>query len=412
MKKVLIISYAFPPQNEIASRRFAEMLPYFESNGWKPFVLTTFSQGDLNPQVSDKQIIRVGNHPGLQVEKSYRNIFLSKLTVLRKHLGFSFRVFGPQLFSWSQLVLSDSALIEKLKQENFTCIIASYGPPSALRLGHYLSKLLNTPIVYDFRDLGALHEGDEYSQNIVAQSLDRLFEKKYLKNASALTTVSYGLAEKLAKHYRVKTEVIYNGWAPISYALPERSGLLNVVIRKPFIYYAGRFYEHRLDAIYCLLQSIKNTPYYLVLRSLGPEYLESKIIAYAKLQNVADRVIVLPPATATVVNYEQTQSAVNLVVEDLDNKYPTKKGVLTGKFLQLLTLTAPVLAIARSDSEIGSILDKTAKGRLVSNAEQLAIFFEQVTSKPGLYSKGEAIVNYSKERQAAKLCRLLDGLII
>ncbi len=41
MRKVLIISYYFPPINMLASKRYGTMCKYLEENGYKPYVLTT-----------------------------------------------------------------------------------------------------------------------------------------------------------------------------------------------------------------------------------------------------------------------------------------------------------------------------------------------------------------------------------
>ena len=41
MKKVLIVSYFFPPLNIIAAKRYGTMSKYFIKNGYEPYVLTT-----------------------------------------------------------------------------------------------------------------------------------------------------------------------------------------------------------------------------------------------------------------------------------------------------------------------------------------------------------------------------------
>lgn len=403
MKKVLIISYAFPPQNEIASRRFSEMVPFFEKNEWLPYILTTNSTGDLPTNILENSIFRAGYHPGLRLKTS-NNTILNLITRLRRNIGFHVRVFGPQLFQWSNLILKDKELIAKLKNESFNVIVASFGPPCALRLGHKLAKQLGVPVIYDFRDLGALHEGGDFIQNYFAKQIDSFYEKKYIRNAAALTTVSYGLAEKLQEVYNLKTEVIYNGWARQCDSAVRPSSSFG---EEPYIYYAGRFYQHRLDPIFCLLQGLKDSGYYLVIRSLGPKYMESEIMNKATQCGVKKQVKLLPPASAETIHSEQLNAAVNLVVEDLSTQYKTIKGVLTGKFLQLLVYEAPVLAIARPDSEIGMILNLTNKGKLVSSIEELNAFFNGLKQQNDFVAN-EKVNDFSKEQQAKRLCLLLD----
>jgi len=69
MKKVLIVSYYFPPIEVIAAKRFGTMCKYFEENGYKPYVLTTKIDGNLGVDVGrklelpidKKQIIQIGS---------------------------------------------------------------------------------------------------------------------------------------------------------------------------------------------------------------------------------------------------------------------------------------------------------------------------------------------------------------
>ena len=41
MKKILIVSYYFPPLNLIAAKRYGTMCKYFEEYGFEPYIITT-----------------------------------------------------------------------------------------------------------------------------------------------------------------------------------------------------------------------------------------------------------------------------------------------------------------------------------------------------------------------------------
>ena len=56
MPTLLILSYFFPPSNDIAARRFGTMAGWLESLGFNVYILTTFSQGSL-PQDIDEGAI-------------------------------------------------------------------------------------------------------------------------------------------------------------------------------------------------------------------------------------------------------------------------------------------------------------------------------------------------------------------
>ena len=96
-------------------------------------------------------------------------------------------------------------------------------------------------------------------------------------------------------------------------------------------------------------------------------------------------------------------------MEDLDKHYEWKKGTLTGKLLNLLTKSPPILAIARDDSEIDTVLKETGKGLLCSTEREVQEFLFNLESN--VYVSDEKKIRYySKEMQAEKLARLLTAV--
>lgn len=410
MKKVLIISYSFPPLNNIASRRFSEISPYFYDLGWEPYILTTHSHGDLVSKIPEEYVFRIANHPQRSTLRQNGVGTQNCFTKVRRKLGFTLRSFDSTYNTWYVPVITNNT-VEKLRKLGFDFIIASYGPSAALLIGSKLSKELNVPWLADFRDLGALHQDKFLKKNIAIKLLDRLHENRVIKSASMLTTVSIALADELKESYDKKTAVIYNGWV-------ERTSLITgfeeeaFECDKPYIFYAGRFYEHQMPAIFSLLEAIKDEQLILVIRSLGPAHLEQEIIDHAKSKKMLYQLKLLPPAKASVIDREQANSKINLVVEDFDKTYKFKKGVLTGKLMQLLTYTAPILAIARDDSEIGDVLTKSNKGMLASTVREIKEFIRKVHDEDSFCSIDLGCIDpYSKKMQAAKLVRLMDEKI-
>jgi len=405
MKKVLIISYSFPPHNEIASRRYAEMCPYFSENGWEPYVLTTLSNGDIEVPLQNDQLIRVGVHPGLNLHIKKNKNIKSYIADFRRKLGFVFRVFDSALFNWSNQIITSSEVLQIIKEKDFDLIIASYGPSSVLRIGSYLGSRLNIPVIYDFRDLASLHESEGYYQNWIAKKIDIFFEKRYLNKRAGIITVSKGLAEKIEQVYKEDVAVIYNGWSD-----QVNSSLYKLPTTEKYLYYAGRFYNRQMKAIFLIIDALVDVNYELVIRSLGPVGLEEQILAYVKEKGLADRVKILPKAPATVIDFETKNAVINVVIESLEKKFKSERGILTGKFLQLLTYQSPVLAVARDDSEIGEILNDTGKGKLCSTTTEIKNFFKIHSNvEDKLNSKN--ISKYSKKEQVKILVQYMNKKI-
>lgn len=404
MKKVLIITYSFPPLNNIASRRYADISKYLESYDWEPYILTTNSTGPIDIPIPQSNIYRVSSHPqkGSQVkEESSGGGIKAEIMNLKRDIGFNSRIIDRTYYNWYRQIKKMD--LNSLKKQNFDMIIASFGPGAALFIGRFLSKKLGVPWVADFRDLGALYRDNSFKQNAIFSKIDLMIEKRILQSASMIITVSKGLKDVLERQYNKPTDVIFNGWEK---QLNENSSL-TFERKEPYIYYAGRFYPHQMESIHVLLRAIKGSDLNFKIRSLGPRYLNEEIIEYAKSIGVLTKVKLLDPAEPAIVDLESTNAKINLVVEDLDKLYEWKKGTLTGKLLNLLIKSPPILAIARDDSEIDTVLKETGKGLLCSTEREVQEFLYNLDSNEYVPDE-KKIKYYSKEKQAEKLARLLN----
>ena len=405
---MLIITYSFPPLNNIAARRFGDISKYLEINGWEPFILTTNSVGSLKIPLPEKKIIRVGTHPqrSSEIRKKIddKNNLKSTAIKFKREAGFNSRLIDRTYFNWYKLIKNMD--LDILRKQKFDMIIASFGPGASLFAGNYLSEKLNVPWIADFRDLGALYKDNRFKKNSLFKNMDLAVERKLLKGASAITTVSNGLKEELVAYYDLPVHVIYNGWEKLSNKTNEKLKSKE----SPYIYYAGRFYEHRIDSLFMLIECLVSGELSLKIRSLGPKELNDKIMVFASEKGVSDKVELLAPADSETVDKESGMATINLVVEDLDKDFMWKKGNLTGKFLSLLIKQPPILAIARDDSEIGEILRETKKGELCSNEEEIRIFLNN--QDPLKNNPNEKRIEfYSKERQAELLSGILNNII-
>lgn len=403
MKKLLIITYSFPPLNNIASRRFGELVPYLLQSGWEIEILTSNSNGTLPINIPEANIIRFGDHPQKSsvVDKELSHKKGNKLLDLKRMFGFNLRVFDRTYFKWYREIKKQ----DLLNNRSYDLILASYGPSASLYLGHYYAKKLNIPWVADFRDLGALYKDNNFKHNIIAKFIDKTIEKKLLSNVSAITSVGNVLSELIGDYYGKPTLSVFNGWGEYN------TENLNLnTSGGHYIYYAGRFYPHQMKSIYKLINVLKKFPNIsLVIRSLGPSYLNKELISHIKESNLSERISLLEPTNPHEVLIESENSYVNLVLEDLNEDIYWKKGTITGKLLGLLPLSPPILTIAREDSEIGEILNLTNKGKVCSNETDIYKYLSTINKQ--MYKGNEEVHFYSKRNQAKRLSELLDEFI-
>lgn len=411
MKKVLIITYYFPPINIISSRRYGEMAPYMPKFGWEPIVLTTHSEGNLPLRINAENIIRIGENCDsgkvLVAQEGSKGIpFLIKpFYALSKKLGMEIKSADRFLFSWGREVLKHTAQIEKINPD---VIVASYQPATAMWLGHLLARRLKKPWVMDFREAASPYNTCKSS---LAKFVDKKIDRYLLRTASAIVTVSPQLASLLEAFYERPVGVVFNGFDIPQSALAKNT--LRRAKKQIVLYYAGRFHPHRIAPVKLLIDWLslaKNQQAIFVARSMGPKESNEKILLYAKRKGVADKIQLRDPASPELILQEEKKADALLVCEDIGKASHISQTNVTGKLFEYVPFKAPILAIAREDSEIGEILADTGRGFLAWNLDTLGQRMEKIMNDDIPVRKQARVNDYSRKSQCKKLCAILDDV--
>ncbi|MEM4360091.1 MAG: hypothetical protein QXT45_06145, partial [Candidatus Bilamarchaeaceae archaeon] len=294
LKNVLIITTGFPPMNNISARRFGGMVQYMEEFGWRPWVVTLESQGSLPVDIPESQVVRIGraNQVGDKVaepDSQPMSLYLSFLRKIVRKSGCRLYSVDTTLFVWYRQVINRSHIVDSLGK--FDLVLASFGPPAALWLGRYFSSRYNVPWIADFRDLGAIRDD---SRPRVIRLVDMFIENYLLDTAVGITTVGNELARMLKNVYHKPTKAIFNGYWFCDQHASERVSPREMYSTR-FVYYAGQFYDHRLNALEIVFNAIRRFPgLSLMIRSAGPSHMERKVVERVKRLGVADQVKILP----------------------------------------------------------------------------------------------------------------------
>ncbi len=204
-KRVLFINGGFYPNSGPGSHRVVKMAKYLGRFGWTPVSLCPEftpenSRGDYDAGLAALpdpcEVIRVPYY-------DMRWNLLTRAFFSRVECRFwPYR--APLMFS-RQLEAAAMALAARGR---FDAVWSSYSPGYA----HYVSSRVATrfgiPWVADFRDLPDQTYDSRWIRRLVRA------EVKVCAAASALTTVTQPLADRLAQRHRLPTYVIYNGFDP------------------------------------------------------------------------------------------------------------------------------------------------------------------------------------------------------
>jgi len=238
MKKVLIVSYFFPPTGGVGVQRVLKFVKYLPHFGWQPTVLTVRNPDYkmLNPELlkdvpKPTKIIRTGT---IEPSKIYN--FFADLVERTKPLLTMKRLAGKTELDFTPkerlatkisdfIFLPDNrvgwlpfafmAMLRKLRKENFDMIFSTSPPFTAHLVGLIAKFILNKPWVVDFRDLWVLDPSKKPSTKIHLL-ISKYIEHKVLKFGGKILTVSEPLSEDLKKTYpdipSKKFEMIPNGY--------------------------------------------------------------------------------------------------------------------------------------------------------------------------------------------------------
>ncbi len=412
MKKVLIVSYYFPPIEVIAAKRFGTMCKYFEENGYKPYVLTTKIDGNLGVDVGrklelpidKKQIIQIGSD---RTNGEIENICAKSFVDILTHNKYISRTISAIEFGWYEKVKNNINLAEL---SEIDIIIATYPTMGALYIANYLSRKLECPYIVDIRDLISDYSETEKGYKKIGL-LDQIIEKYILDKACGIVTVTPGFRDILKARHPNKTFcVVFNGWDG------QKKEVVNVSNEnnEKYIYYAGSLYLHRLESCELLIKCIakindeKKERIKLIIRSIGPKKLDRKLRNIVQQNGMQEYVSVLGAADERIVKKEQRNAYINVVLSTIHEDDRALMTTVPAKVYELLITQPPTLAIVPRCSDVGRILHYTNKG-MATVAEDEIIDFIQKDCKR--YTGNKNVNYFTRKRQAERLCNFMNKVL-
>jgi glycosyltransferase involved in cell wall biosynthesis len=231
--KVLIVSFAFPPSNVIGAVRIGKLARYLDRRGHDLRVLTAEVGDDLTLplEIARERVLyteyrehahwpdRVAqllrrsraqpdqNGPATAASRRRPAAKSVRQTLRRHYFGL---IHVPDLRTdWRRTAIpAGCELIKKWKPD---IIFASAPPHTGLIVASRLARAYDIPWVADFRDLWS--DNPYYSQPRWRRPVDAILERRVLRHAAGLVTVSPIWAEQLRRRHGKTADVVYNGYA-------------------------------------------------------------------------------------------------------------------------------------------------------------------------------------------------------
>jgi len=430
MKKVLIITYYWPPAGGSGVQRWLQMSAYLKDYGWQPIV---YHPANAKYQVFDESLAAEISPDVIQISRKIKDpaTLYSKVGGKKNQVGAGMstkgkkKSFVQKMAIWMRgnLFIPDSRkywikpsvrFLKKYFSENPFDAIISTGPPHSMHIiAKKLSEKTGKPWLADFRDPWTnIDFYRDLNLSARADKKHRRLEKEVLTNADAVVSVGSTLARELEELGAEKCEVIPNGYDPGKYTDADPgSDRKEFIVSHIGVMPAARNPEFLWEAMAELKSENAMFAEKLSIVLVGnvdgavPESIEK-----AGLSTYLDLPGTVSHKEAIVL---QKKSAVLML---LINDAPNAKGILTGKVFEYMAANRPVLATGPVDGDVAAILNECEAGQMFGKSEKdkakayLLELFEAYLQGKTYSNNRKKVENYSRKAQAGQIVEILNRI--
>jgi len=416
MKKVLFITYFWPPSGKASLHWPLAMIKHLPAFGWQPSVLTvkedTFTEPDksLENEIDENlEVIKTKTFEPFNIYK--RVIGKSKNDKLNASEAISLtnKSFSHKLSVWIRmnLFIPDArvgwyfyGLKESgrfLKKNNFDAIV-SIGPPHTAHLiANRLGKKFNLPHYPVFIDPWVdIIYYKNFKRSKLTLTVDNHFEKKILRNCRQAVFVTKTMREDYVKKYDFlgeKSRVLYWGYSEQFF-----SGLSEPVnLDEEAVVHAGNIFDYQNPKKFwqTLKKKIDGGRKIKIkfIGTVGPEI--KKTIKESGLENHTE--------------YKGFLSYKEMLNELHNAQYllvcATEKRHVPGKLFEYLRMGKPIIAFGDDNEEVKKIIEEADAGRLYKYSDSAEDIFEKTNS---FKFEKKKIEIYERKNIAKNLADILE----
>jgi glycosyltransferase involved in cell wall biosynthesis len=391
MKKVLIITYYWPPSGGAGVQRWLKFAKYLPQYGWEPVVLTVDTDYAAYPVIDtslEKDVpesVKVYRTKATDWFRLYRSdkskipsggFATNKDNSLRgkvsRFIRGNFFIPDPRR-GWNRFAIRKA--IEIINNEGINNIITTSPPHSTQLIGLRLKKLFpHLKWIADLRDpWTGIYYYKLFYPTIISKAIDKSLEKAVLNKADVITTVS----PSLGKHFEFrapgindKIKIISNGY--------DESDFENIPASNPgrfTISYTGTISEaYPIDGFIKGVREVIESGNEITISFTGhiPEFQKNKFNSLPG----KDIINFLPYSDHATVVRQMLSSSVQLLILP---KVPDNKCFLQGKLFEYIASGKPILCLGPVDGDTAEILKQGSFGACLDydDSEGIASFISK-----------------------------------
>lgn len=389
-KRVLIITYYWPPSGGSGVQRWLKFSKYLRDFGWEPIIYTPENpempaedaslERDIpagitilkTPIVEPYSVYKwmTGRRKSDKIGAGFTSVSGKKSRLERMARWVRGNLFIPDARRF--WIRPSVKYLQRWLKEHPVDLIVSTGPPHSMHLiARKLKAKTGIPWVADFRDPWT--RIDFYQDLLPGKAADRLhheLERSVVGEADRVVVVSPTMAKEFSSDHHRPIDVITNGYDEDDIRgkqpLPAEDPYFSIAhigtappSRNPVALWAA--IKELLDEEALDRDKIR-------IRFVG--HVDHTILAAANNADLADIVEIIPYVPHEEVSGWLRNSSVLLL---LLNNTPGVNGILTGKFFEYLASGRPILCIGPVESDVAAIIQETASGICIPKSDVQAI---------------------------------------
>ncbi len=427
MKKVLIITYYWPPSGGSGVQRWLKFSKYLPEFGIEPIILTvdpeyaTFPGSDFT---LEKEI-----HPSITVYNTRAKNPLELYQKIRNkpapQSGFSgekkkglldkiFRFIRGNVFlpdariGWNPYAYSKAK--ELIKKHGIETVIITSPPHSSQLIGLRLKKEFPIQLIADLRDPWTeIFYNKELFRTKWAERQDANMEKLCLENADQIVVVSDAIKRSFSDKYpdiQNKIVVIPNGFDEADFSMEKSVVLSEIPSKEKVISYVGNLGEqYPIDGFLKAFSNRVNSEKGWKLRFVGNCHVGVK--NKVENLNLTKQVEFIPYVDhAAAIQFMLKSTILLLIIPEVaDNK-----GILTGKLFEYLATRNPILLIGPTDGDAAKIVNEHAFSAVVDSHESEKMYnFMLLASTHINKEQDNSMLKYTRKNLAKEFVQLIQA---
>ena len=414
MKKVLVITYYWPPSGGAGVQRWVKFIKYFKDQNINPFIISVDPDFASYPLIDNSLKNDIPDNTNVYLTKTNEPYsFYKKINNNQTpYAGFA-NEGRPNFFQkiarfirgnffipdsrkgWNNFAYKKA--VEILEKENIDTVITTSPPHSTQLIGLKLKETQNIKWIADLRDPWTdIYYYKSMLHTKWAKQKDLNYEKRVIEKSDKVVVVSDSIKQLLLNKSNLvkesKIHIIPNGFDDDDFLVSSKNNNSKFLLS-----YVGTITKDYP------LKSIKKS---ISILNINLEF-TGKADEPTKL---------LLNEVASFNNHVKHKESINLLLASdmlllVIPKISNNKGILTGKLFEYLGARKPILCIGPTDGDAAKIIEECKAGKTFDYSDENGIydFIETYMSNEFIF-ENKNYLKYSRRNLTKNLSKILTDM--